>query len=437
MKISNILHILFLNQTSKTSLTSTQHQTFQFKPTEEDLMRGLMIEHQDDDIPPENRPKQLSNPQNWNFDEITHIYTIEETLATLPFGVCTSESIPVSDDLNFNTVDGKFMLKHMSFDDKTFQNTPKEHLPQSWEPQQIIEEGRSIGQNVCKMHNMGYTGKDITVAVIDSPIIMHQDIESSLVRYEQMDNTDKYNQPADFHGQAVADIISGDKDGVAPDSNLVYFAATGGVKGEPMLNDRLQALRKIIELNQNASPEDKIRVVSLSWGVNEDEEGYDEYIQLLQTLINNGVFVVTGDMNMGNGNIYGTNMPYQVLQKKEQMGDQNDFSNYVATTGQPGREDETLCILSGDRTVASAISSDKYRHDSQSSTSWAAPALAGIYTCALQCAKENDVELTPQKFWQWALETGVPVNYENGEFGGKAIDTEALCKYIEQQGQNK
>ena len=437
MKVPNILQTLFYNnKVENIKPASVQPQIFQFQSNDQDLMRGLIIEHRKDDVQPsQSRPKQLSSPQDWTWDNPTQVYT-KDYIDEHRFEIRAAEGKPLSSDLNFNTEDGIYMLKHLSFDNKTFQNTSEENLPQGWNPQQIIEEGRSIGQNIDKTHEMGYTGKGITVAVVDSPIIMHQDIESSLASYEIMDNADKYKQPADMHGQATSDILVGDKDGVAPDSNLVYFAATGGVYGEPMINDRLQALQRIVEINKNAKPEDKIKVVSLSWGINEGEEGYDEYLKILQTLVNDGVFVVTADMNMSNGSIYGMNMPYKTLHKKDQTDDQNNFSNYVVSLS-PGEADESLCILAGDRTVASAISPNKYRHDSQDSTSWTVPALAGIYTCALQCAKENDVELTPQKFWQWALETGVPVNYENGENGGKAIDTEALCKYIENQGQNK
>lgn len=83
------------------------------------------------------------------------------------------------------------------------------------------------------------------------------------------------------------------------------------------------------------------------------------------------------------------------------------------------------------------MSNSQYRHDSKGSTSWTAPAIAGIYTCALQCANENGIELTPKLFWEYALKTGVPVNDAEGNFAGKAIDCEALCKYIETEAQSK
>lgn len=103
--------------------------------------------------------------------------------------------MPVSPDLNFNTEDGEYMLKYLSFDSQAFKNTPVENLPPGWNPDKIIENGMAHGQNIDKMHSMGYTGKNITVAVIDTPILLHDDIRSSLVGYECMDNVKK-NSPA-------------------------------------------------------------------------------------------------------------------------------------------------------------------------------------------------------------------------------------------------
>ena len=57
------------------------------------------------------------------------------------------------------------------------------------------------------------------------------------------------------------------------------------------------------------------------------------------------------------------------------------------------------------------------------------PTLAGIYTCALQCADENGIELTPKLFWDYAYRTGKEM-YDNDEIVGKAVDAEALINAI-------
>lgn len=372
-----------------------------------------------------NLPYKMENfpeAQSWTWSAITRVLTKEE-INQAPFDIKTPEGKQISPTIKFNTKDGLYMLKHLSFDEEAFKYFPKENLPEGWNPQRIFELGKDPGMNVRKMNEMGYTGKNITVAIIDTPIIMHNDIKSSLVGYEVMNNSLASNLPADYHGQAVADILCGDNTGVAPDSNLVYFAK------QDNLNDGLQALRRILEINKNAEennqPENKIRVVSLSWGFNEGMEGYDEFRSLLKELYDNGVFVVTADFNMLDESITGAKFATGILDKEDQQGEPNDFTNYKPELDMYGYPNSTLFVVAGDKTVASAANPNSLRHDSKGSTSWSRPVLAGIYACALQCADEHNIQLTPKIFWDYAYKTGQDM-YENGEFVGKAIDAEAL-----------
>lgn len=369
-----------------------------------------------------------AKPQDWNWSVLSRVLTKDEADKDI-FNIKTKEGEAINADLNFNTPDGEYMLKALSFDTDTFKNTPQENLPPWFEPDKIISLGKQTGHNMDKVHEMGYTGKGITVAVVDTPIIIHNDIKSSLVGYETMENAEKYNLSADFHGQATSDLISGDECGSAPKSKLVYFAKADNE------TDGLQALRRIIEINSTANADDKIKVVSLSWGFNSDMPGYEEFKQLLKELTDSGVFVVTADFNMLDESIHGAKLSYGSLTKNNPAEDPNDFSNYTARCmfGETDAE-RTLFFASGDRTVASAIDPSRFRHDSHYSTSWTIPMIAGIYTCALQCAEENGVTLTPAKFWDYALETGQDVFYKDGSLAGKAVDAEALMHYIENHG---
>lgn len=440
MKVANIFRKIFEYKVDKTQTTQQTVQVeFKRQPNKYDKMKGCVVQPNED--VPEEKPveQQMSQPQKklkeWNNPD--HIFSKEEIHQDV-YNVNAQEVEPLSSDLNFNNPDGEYMLKFLNFNSATFLNTPKENLPKGWNPDEIIEQGRSIGQNSDKMHEMGYTGKGISVAIIDSPIILHNDLKSSLVSYNKMANVKQTSPDAYYHGQAVSDIFVGDKDGVAPDANLHYYAAAG-IQGNKnsQTDDRLRGLRQIIEHNSKCQPQDKIRVVSLSWGLNEGDYGYDEFKDMVKRLYEDDVFVACGGMTMINESITGADFGWNILEKKDQTKPQNDFSNYEASWCVSNNTERTLCILSGDRTVASAMSNSQYRHDSKGSTSWTAPAIAGIYTCALQCANENGIELTPKLFWEYALKTGVPVNDAEGNFAGKAIDCEALCKYIETEAQSK
>lgn len=347
------------------------------------------------------------------------------------FTVATKEGIPIPSHLNFNTEDGEYMLRFLSFDSETFVNTSVENLPEGWNPELIIEQGKNPGCHVREMHKLGYTGSGINVAIIDSPILTeHSEIKSSLVSYYQ--DYSEFNEYAFFHGQAVSGILVGDETGIAKDADLYYFAVN-----TQTTDKRLSALRKILEHNATCNPDEKIQVVSLSWGINKGGDGYEEYRDLLKELYNSGVFVATADFNMLDETLFGTKMNYGALVKKDQTVDSDDFSNYTAMYNFHGAPQEILLVPCGDRTVASCLGNEKYRHDSAASTSWSTPALAGIYASVLQCAVKNNVELSPAIFWQYALETGVEIKDDSGRLMGKAINAEALCLYIENLGKIK
>lgn len=347
------------------------------------------------------------------------------------FNVATLEGIPIPAHLNFNNTDGKYMLRFLSFDLKTFLNTPTKNLPEGWDPNLIFEQGKNPGCNVRAMHDLGYTGAGINVAIIDSPILTkHSEIKSSLVSYQ---GYSEFNQAAAFHGQAVSGILVGDETGIAKDAGLYYFAVN-----TQTTDKRLSALEKILEHNATCNPHDKIQVVSLSWGINKGDDEYEEYRVLLKKLYDSGVFVATADYNMLDSSLSGVSMPYGILSKKNQAGNPDDFSNYyMSSICCPGEPQDMLLVPCGDRTVASAYGEGKYRHDSGFSTSWTVPALAGVYACALQCANENNVELTPALFWQYALKAGVEIKDDSGNLVGKAINAEALCLHIENLGKQK
>lgn len=137
---------------------------------------------------PAETPEAGTILQNWNLQPLTRILTQEEVEQDI-YNINTAENTPLKPTLNFNSADGKNMLKYLSFDSSTFENTPKENLPDGFNPDEIIEKGKDAGCNVSKMHEMGYTGKDINVAIIDSAIITnHEEIRNNLQSYTEGGN---------------------------------------------------------------------------------------------------------------------------------------------------------------------------------------------------------------------------------------------------------
>lgn len=104
-------------------------------------------------------------------------------------------------------------LLYADFDSLT--KFPKE-LPDSFRPDKILESGKDPGLGIRALHLKGITGKGVSIAIIDQPLLVgHKEYSSSLKSYEELFLRVK-NSPAAMHGAAVASLAVGKTCGVAP-----------------------------------------------------------------------------------------------------------------------------------------------------------------------------------------------------------------------------
>lgn len=320
----------------------------------------------------------------------------------------------------------KEVFYFLSFDEQTFADTPREHLPKDYDPQQVFDKGKSIGLGIDEVHDMGYTGKGVGVAICDWQLKPHNDL--NIKEYQCGEYASKVEDY--FHASAVTGILAGQKTGVAPDSDVYFFAEyqdmseTGG-------NDMINTLRSIIEKNKTLPDNQKIRVVSISGPIYGEQ---DEAQALVKELNDSGVWVLSSDEFWND---------FGYLEKKDPMGDVNDFSNYqINHPNDYDHPEQGLYVPSGDRTVPDPSNETAYRHDSRASASWAIPVVAGYYALACQA----DPSMTPEKFKKLANETanvqesttfkdgGEPFNGRTKEtVPVKIIDIKALLLAIEEQ----
>ena len=313
------------------------------------------------------------------------------------------------------------VLKYLSYYDKTFSKTPLEHLPEGFDPKLIFENGKSIGLNIDKVHNRGYTGKGVGYAIIDSCIGKHNHLK---FKEYHTDFVKEINNN-EIHGAAVSSVAQD----IAPDADCYYYAREMAANTDDVVSN----LKAILEKNKSLPDDKKIRIVSVSFGL-DMFKGADKVVKELEK---QGVWVFYSgsDEDMMKG----------YLEKKNPAGDINDFNNYQVVVG----NENTLYVNSGDRTVADPNAGpDAYRHDSRASQSWSIPVIAGYYVLACQA----DPKMTKEKFLKYAEETAhvvqstLPVyeennnNSENIQIVGrtketipiKIIDIDALINKIEQ-----
>jgi subtilisin family serine protease len=135
-------------------------------------------------------------------------------------------------------------------------------------------------EEVRRLHAQGITGRHIGVAVTDSFLLTeHQEYRDRLRWYDEVDG--RPDDPAGWHGTAVASIAIGQTVGVAPEAELYFIGLGLNWARQPLGNwfvaarravhagqHQAIAIRRILEINRRLEPDRKIRVISMSigWG---------------------------------------------------------------------------------------------------------------------------------------------------------------------------
>ena len=202
------------------------------------------------------------------------------------------------------------------FDDRTVW-PPASKMPPGFDPQYIMGLGKDPGLEVRSLHASGITGKGVGIAIIDQPLLVdHQEYRDQLRLYEELlffpDSENQ--QAATMHAGAVASLAVGKTVGVAPQADL-YFIAADVASGQDASGNYLydftkaaQAIRRILEINQQLPSDRKIRVISMSFGWAAKFTGYEAISAAVAEARAQGVFIVAAYpvMQQINGfNLYG------------------------------------------------------------------------------------------------------------------------------------
>jgi hypothetical protein len=303
-------------------------------------------------------------------------------------------------------------LLHSDFDSKT--NWPKS-LPVGFNPDSIMEIGKNPGLSIRSLHQIGITGKGVNIAIIDQNLLVdHYEYKDQLRMYEEIHSLK--GGKAAMHGAAVASIAVGKTVGVAPEAELYYISSQLGsmwamIKNK-LFNNRnvnpkwyAKSIYRILEVNKTLPWDKKIRVISISFG-SENKV----FIKAVEKASKEGVFVISSSINRTH------NLRFHGL-GKECLSSPDNINSYF-----PGswwsksfykspdkfKIDSTLMVPMDSRCTASQSGKSNYVFYSTGGWSWSIPYIAGLY--ALACQVKPSV--TPQEFWNKALETGDIIEIE-------------------------
>ena len=126
----------------------------------------------------------------------------------------------------------------------------------------ILEDGKAPGLHVSDLHAQGITGENVTVAIIDQPLLLdHPEYAGKVVQYHTVGLTEK-DRPSSMHGPAVTSLLAGNTIGTAPGVKVYYVAIKAWDRNAPEMG--AEALDWLIEQNEALPEGEKIRAVSVS-----------------------------------------------------------------------------------------------------------------------------------------------------------------------------
>ena len=290
----------------------------------------------------------------------------------------------------------------------------------------IIDKMKSPGLGIKNLHKQGITGKNVKIAMLDSPLSYNKEFSNQVVHYENLAGVE--NAESSFHGNALASIAVGKECGVAPDAQLVYYAVNS-------CKTYTQAINKIIEQNKQLISEGKppISFISVSCGfdqLNDYEQNYSELRKAINNAETNGIAVITCDMNRDNKNRYsvGANPEgnidssenYRIWKNLRRDG----WYSEVVTDKE---KQQTLLIPGEYRTTAGQYNDYRYE-GANGGESWTVPYLASCYALA----KQVNPNIKYDEFYALALETADDCyNYDDKNYIGRIINPQRIIATIQ------
>jgi len=177
---------------------------------------------------------------------------------------------------------------------------PKMQESENVEPPRLHVANRSL--NLDKLRAKGITGKNVTVAVIDSGIAPHADLEGRIVGFFDLVNQQSEAYDDNKHGTHVSGIIAGNGKnckgvymGAAPEANLVGIKVLDA-EGKSDTATIIEGIQTAIEHKD----EFDIKVINISLG-SAPETRYedDPKVQAVEKAIEAGITVVCAAGNSG------------------------------------------------------------------------------------------------------------------------------------------
>lgn len=316
-----------------------------------------------------------------------------------PFGI----DLRSYDISKYNLSNYKKELEYAVFDTNTI--WPND-MPSGFDPQKILELGKNPGLGIDLLHKQGITGKGVNIAIIDTALLLtHDEYRENIMLYELSHCLD---DSAQMHGSAVVSVAVGKNVGVAPDAKVYYIASTFGTispsGAELDLSYMAEGIKRVLEINSVLPDDEKIRVISISTGIEPLAKGYTSVVDAIELAKEEGVFVITTTPQI-NYDISITGMgrglyddPDDVQSYSPGILWSKDYTYYSEDI----EKGNLLMVPMDSKTYAFCTGNSDYAFSRQGGLSFTCPWLAGMYALCAQVKPD----ITPEEFINISYETG-------------------------------
>lgn len=250
-------------------------------------------------------------------------------------------------------------------------------MPDGFNPMEIMERAKRPNTNA------GATGRGINVAIIDNML--------DTTNPEFADRIKHFEGPVDgsevrtnWHASMVVGHVAGRHTGMAPDANIYFFTKRTYPDRKKFDQEICKVLQNVIKFNNAQTPENKIHILSCSWGARKKYS--PQVYELFDQLEASGVKILLCssddmeiDYTISGRDFMPCNNPNMTdVQPNVQAEGEHLTYMFANTKYTP---DKIVGIPTNMRTTP--MGADGWQYNTTGGESSAAPYIAGVYAAAL------------------------------------------------------
>lgn len=249
-------------------------------------------------------------------------------------------------------------------------------MPDGFNPMEIMERAKRPNTNA------GATGRGINIAVIDNMLDTTNPEYAGQIKYFE-GAIDGQQLPPNKHASMVVGHIAGQHTGMAPDANIYFFTKRTYPDRKKFDQEICKVLQNVIKFNNEQTPENKIHILSCSWGARKKYS--PQVCELLAQIEQCGIkIVICGtDDTENNYTISGRDfIPCNNTNMTDVQPDvQENGADVFRSFNVDYDPDKVIGIPTNMRTTP--MGADGWQYNITGGESSAIPYIAGVYAAAL------------------------------------------------------